>query len=30
MAGTQLEKGVERVNYIGEFSEATNKIFKNK
>jgi len=30
MAGTEFEKGVEQVNYINEFSNATNKIFKNE
>jgi len=30
LAGSQFEKGAEQVNYISEFSETTNKIFKSK
>ena len=30
LAGNQFEKGVEQVHYISEFSETTNKIFKNE
>ena len=30
LAGSEFEKGLEQVSYIGEFSSATNKIFKNK
>jgi len=30
LASSEFEKGVEQVSYIGEFSSATDKIFKNE